>query len=873
MIHSIRLFTLLALAAMIIRPQSVQAAVAFEKGDSICIIGNVHAERQQHFGYAEALLHQQLPQHNLTIRNLGHSGDEVTARNRVDGFGSEDDYLKKFKTDVVFIMFGYGESFAGPGGVDGFKKALGDRIKHITSQKYNGESNARVVVFTPIAHEDIGDPNFPDGKAINKNLKLYADAARQVASANKVPFVDLFTPSLKLFNQTKANLTTNGIYLTAKGHAAMAPVIVDGLLAKGAGNATINEKLRKAVVDKNWYWHQRYRVTDGFNVYGGRSHKAYAEKLTNRTVMDREMEILEVQAANRDKVVWAIAKGGDLKPDDSNTPPHIPVKTNRPGKLPGGKHEFLSDAKALSTLKLGKNLKANIFASHEQFPELVNPVQMAFDAKGRLWVAAWPTYPHWKPQSPMNDKLIILKDTDGDGKADKRTVFAGDLSQPTGFEFWNGGVVVSLPPHIVYLKDTDGDDVADYREILLHGICAGDTHHAANSFVYGPGGGIYFQEGTFHRTSTDTPYGPVRMKNGAVWRLEPRTGKFYAHTAYNFANPHGHVFDRWGQDFIHDGTGAVPYIGAVFTGRTYGTQKHGRAPVLYKRRTRPCGGTEILSSSHFPESSQGNFLIGNVIGFQGILQYKFQDKGSAFTATEIEPVVYADPKEHPNFRPIDIEIGPDGAIYFTDWVNPIIGHLQHHIRDPSRDVEHGRVYRITYEGRPLLKAPKIDGASTEELLELLKSKEDRVRYRARIELSSHDSKKVIAATKKWLAGLDKSGADFEHHQLEGLWVHQQHNVVDEALLKRVLASKNFRARAAATRVIGYWQDRLSSPLALLTKSVNDDAGLVRLEAVRALSFVPKKEAANVALQATKHKMDEFLNYTLKETLNALKHFQ
>ena len=111
-------------------------------------------------------------------------------------------------------------------------------------------------------------------------------------------------------------------------------------------------------------------------------------------------------------------------------------------------------------MKLGPGLKVELFASEKEFPELVKPVQMAFDTRGRLWVAAWKNYPHWQPKTPMDDKLLILEDTNGDGKADKRTVFAGDLHNPTGFEFWNGGVILAQAPNLVFLKDTNGDDKA-----------------------------------------------------------------------------------------------------------------------------------------------------------------------------------------------------------------------------------------------------------------------------------------------------------------------------------------------------------------------------------------------------------------------------
>ncbi|MGH7140063.1 MAG: DUF7133 domain-containing protein, partial [Pirellulales bacterium] len=371
-----------------------------------------------------------------------------------------------------------------------------------------------------------------------------------------------------------------------------------------------------------------------------------------------------------------------------------------------------------------------------------------------------------------------------------------------GFEFFNGGVYVAMAPDLLFLKDTDGDDRADVRIRVLHGLDSADTHHTANSFVFDPGGGLYFQEGVFHRTQVETPYGPQRNTDACVWRFEPRTFKFERYVPYGFANPHGHVFDRWGQDIVHDGTGAQPYHGAVMSGYVEFPQKHPHAPQVYNQRTRPCPATEILSSRHFPDEMQDNLLVGNVIGFQGLLRYQLENKGSSIAGTELEPVFSS---SDPNFRPADFEIGADGALYFTDWQNPIIGHMQHNLRDPSRDRKHGRVYRVTYEGRALSPSPKIAGAPVEKLLDLLKHPENRVRYRARIELSGRPSDEVLAALKPWLQRLSPAEDNYEHNLLEGLWLHRQNNVVNEELLNRVLAAKDGRVRAAGTRVLCYWR--------------------------------------------------------------------
>jgi hypothetical protein len=278
---------------------------------------------------------------------------------------------------------------------------------------------------------------------------------------------------------------------------------------------------------------------------------------------------------------------------------------------------------------------------------------------------------------------------------------------------------------------------------------------------------------------------------------------------------------------------------------------------------------EILSSRQFPDSMQGNLLVPNVIGVLGILQYKIADTNAGFIGTEVEPIVLSD---DPNFRPSDVKIGPDGGIYFIEWQNPIIGHMQHHLRDPSRDHIHGRIYRIIYGDRPLLKSPKIAGQSIPKLLDLLREPEDRVRSRTRIELTGRDAKQVMAALEKWVSKLDVNDANYQHDMMEALWLHQSHNVIDEPLLKKMLRAPDFRARAAATRVLCYWRDRVQDPIGLLKAQVKDEHPRVRLEAVRACSFFTTAQAAEVATGVLDYPMDKYLQYTLDETMNTLDRF-
>jgi glucose/arabinose dehydrogenase/lysophospholipase L1-like esterase len=889
------------------------ALLTLQPGEHICIVGNTLAERLQYDGWLDTYLHARFPKHDLVIRNLGFSGDEIVTRLRSKNFGTPDEWLAgkagpiggyeenrldsaNTKADVIFAFFGYNESYAGAAGLDTFKGQLGDWIKHTLSQKYNGKTAPRMVIFSPIAHENLRSPDLPDGKESNARLELYAGAMAEVAKANNVAFVDLYAPTRQLYASAKTPLTMNGVHLNAEGNRRLAQVIDRALFGDAPTyQESFLSKLREAVVDKSWHWFNRYRATDGFATYGDRAFLTFirgnprnvdakevakvgkeAVLPSNYEVLQREMTVLDVMTANRDRRIWAIARGQDadaanVKIDDTDTPPLIDAQTNEPGKGANGRHIFVDGEEAIQKMTVAPGFKVNLFASEKEFPELVNPVQMAFDTKGRLWVAAWKSYPHWQPKTTMEDKLLILEDTNGDGKADKRTVFAGDLHNPTGFEFWNGGVIVGQPPNVVFLKDTNGDDRYDVKQLLLHGLDSADTHHAINSFTFDPGGALYMQEGIFHRTQVETPWGPtVRQADGGVYRFEPRSWKFEVYIPMNFPNPHGHVFDRWGRDIVFDATGGQPYYGPSFsTKKYYPAMETRNAPRPGTVKTRPVGGTDILSTRHFPEAMQGNIVVLNVIGFRGILNYKLTEDGAGLKWTEAEPILQSSDE---NFRPVDAEVGPDGALYFVDWHNPIIGHMQHNLRDTSRDKEHGRVYRVTYPARALLTPARIAGQPIPQLLDLLKEPEDRVRYRAKIELSARDPKEVLSGLQAWMDRLDAKDSQYEHHMMEALWVHQWNNRVNEKLLSRMLRSSDPWARAAATRVLCYWRDRVPNALGLLKAQANDEHPAVRLEAVRATSFFQTPDAAAVALESLNHPQDRFLEYTLDQAMNTLKPF-
>jgi len=277
-------------------------------------------------------------------------------------------------------------------------------------------------------------------------------------------------------------------------------------------------RLRLAVKEKNEQWEARYRTIDGNNVYGGRSALAYqpekggfvtdrnapAPNVSNFKVMQEEMSQRDVITANRDKVIWAAAGGRDVKPDDSNLPAVTKVKSNLPGPNADESFPFVGGEKAISMMTVHSGMKVNLFASEEQFPELAKPVQMAWDTKGRLWVAVWPNYPERTPDSKVGDSLLILEDTNGDGKADKCTHFIDDLNAPTGFQFYKDGVLVMEAPDLWFVRDSNGDGKADQIERVLMGMSSADSHHTANALCLDPGGAMYLSDGVFHRTQVET---------------------------------------------------------------------------------------------------------------------------------------------------------------------------------------------------------------------------------------------------------------------------------------------------------------------------------------------------------------------------------
>ncbi len=506
---------------------------------------------------------------------------------------------------------------------------------------------------------------------------------------------------------------------------------------------------------------------------------------------------------------------------------------------------------------VAEGFEVNLFAAD---PLFAKPIQINFDARGRLWVATSTVYPQVPPGEVPNDKILILEDADGDGKAEKASVFAEGLFIPTGLEVGHGGCYVANSTELLHLQDTDGDGKADRRRVLLSGFGTEDTHHIIHTFRWGPDGDLYFNQSIYIHSHIETPHGPRRLGGAGIWRFRPASLELDIFCR-GMCNPWGHVFDRWGQSFGTDGAGGdgIHFLmpGAIYPHYPSG-ERH--FPGLNPGHPKYCA-NEVVSGRHVPDEWQGN-MIANDFRANRVVRFQIAEDGAGFSSKLLPDLIKSTDRA---FRPVDVRMGPDGALYIADWYNPIINHGEVGFRDPRRDKTHGRIWRVTAKGRPLVPRPRLEGQPTSRLLEHLNAPEDWTRHFAKRVLAERDPKVVLPVLASWTRTLEE-----EHDRLEALWMHQTLDAPNPDLLKSLLAAKDPRARAAATRVAGRWHRRLPDAQALLEARVADEHPRVRLEAVRALKELGTEQAFEIALRALDLPVDRFLDYSLWRTAYEMK---
>ncbi len=509
------------------------------------------------------------------------------------------------------------------------------------------------------------------------------------------------------------------------------------------------------------------------------------------------------------------------------------------------------------TFILPEGFEVNLFAAD---PMLAKPIQMNFDSKGRLWVAASEVYPQIKPGQKANDKILILEDTKGVGVADKTTVFADGLLIPTAVEpDQHGGCYAADSTDVVHFSDPDPKTgKATKKRIVLSGFGTEDTHHILHTFRTGPDCRLYMSQSVYIHSHIETPHGVRRLNAGGIWQYQPDTEKLEIF-ARGWWNTWGTAWNKYGTTFATDGAGGQG-INYVVPGAWYEAAKDPPRvlPGLNPGSPKYCG-LEVVSGRHLPDDWQQNLITNDFRGHR-VCRYVMQEDGAGFASKEQKEVINSN---HPAFRPIDVKMGPDGAIYIADWYNPIIQHGEVDFRDERRDKTHGRIWRVTAKGRKLVDKPTISGAKVEDLLELLKAPEDWTRGHARRELKARGQTEAYKPLIAWEAKQTDDAA-----LLEALWVYQALDVANWPLITKLMECKTPAVRASAWRVAGEWASRLKDPLSLLTPLATDEHPRVRLEAVRALAVVPGSTKAIAS--ALEKPVDRWLDYAIWHSLRETK---
>ena len=756
-----------------------------KSGGVTIFYGNSMVERLQEEGTLEALLQAAESGKRLQFRSLAYTGDEVGFRIRPEKFGDHLGYLAgQLPADRVVMCFGMNEAFAGSLGTEKFMKALETYLSVIKDR----HPKAELILVSPTAIEDVGRGRFPDAAQRNAVIADYCQNIKYVAAKNKITYVDLFNPSKELFARSQAALTINGLHLNAGGNRAIAKVLAGALASAGKISAVDMDSpgfrsLRRLVSRKAYEVAMAYKPANGIHYYGVRSRS-----------FEYESEVPHhLRLANLlDAAIWAQAADlGQARPF-----PNLPTtKAEPPEKRPRKGLGVIKTAQDdLRDFTVADGFTVNAFASSEDFPELINPLQINFDARGRLWVACFASYPVPVPGKLSNDKILIFEDTDGDGRADKRTVFADNLKLPDGFVFFKDGIIASIARKLVWLRDTDGDDVADVREEMLRGADDTDTHHGGY-LARTPQGQVIYCEGLFHRGQFETPYGPVRTKDATALYLDPITRKLTIQRQTTHPNPWKISYNRWGEAMQMFGGGQIIDCEYYDVWTPVGTSSSGGMGMPF-RDDKGCT-LAWVSSPHFPKEWQGGLVTGHLLSKNAVLFTPLKLEGGTYVGADKPRNLLSSPNKV--FRPTDLAFGLDGALYVSDFYYPIIGHAQHSIRDANRDYANGRVWRVTRKGAPLVKAPAIAGASANRLFSLLTHSQVRVRELARLELEKKSPAEVLKQAKS------KVGTKDELLALELLWLFERNRDFSQTnLFKRLVKSKTPEVRRAAARSLRWW---------------------------------------------------------------------
>ena len=516
-------------------------------------------------------------------------------------------------------------------------------------------------------------------------------------------------------------------------------------------------------------------------------------------------------------------------------------------------------------------------------PEIRKPINLNFDARGRLFATQSVEYP-FVPEAGATprDEIRAFADTNGDGRLDQASTYAGGLTIPIGVLPLPDGALGYSIPNILRFFDDDGDGKADRREIAYSEFGFNDTHGMASSFTHWIDGWVYACHGF---ANTSTVHGvdgeAITMQSGNTYRLRPDGSRIEYHT-HGQVNPFGLAIDPLGNVYSSDCHSRPLYMllrGAWYPsfGKPHDGLGYGPEMIAHSHGSTGISGVVYYAADQFPAEYRETVFIGNPVTGR-VNRDQLEPHGSTYKAVEMPDFLSCD---DPWFRPVDLKLAPDGTLYIADFYNRIIGHYEVPLSHPGRDRERGRIWRVVYTGtdaKPTVPSPNLADADFPHLLAALESSNLIVRTHATHQL-------VARATPVELDELRKQVADGGPHPLlrvHGLWILARRDRLDDEIVMRLAEDSDRVVRVHLMKALAERADWLPAPASvrsLVVKRLQDDDAFVRRAAADALGRHPDAAHVSALLElwertpADDTHLLHVVRMSLRDTLAALPDWQ